>query len=149
MKVAQFAEVGVPHEVIECVEVDDPGPPAADEVVVEVIACPINPADLLIMEGRYAAIPPLPAVPGAEFVGQVLEIGAEVDGLAPGQRVITVVRENWVQKRKVKAAELIPVPQGVDTLQLAMLKANPATAYLMMKKYVDLAPGDWLIQDAA
>jgi NADPH:quinone reductase-like Zn-dependent oxidoreductase len=30
-----------------------------------------------------------------------------------------------------------------------MLKVNPATAYLMLKKYVKLQPGDWIIQDAA
>jgi trans-2-enoyl-CoA reductase len=63
--------------------------------------------------------------------------------------VIHLDRENWVQRKVAKANRLIKVPTGVDPLQLAMLKVNPPTAYLMMTKYVDLAPGDWLLQDAA
>ena len=36
-----------------------------------------------------------------------------------------------------------------DVLQLAMLKVNPATALMMLRNYVELQPGDWVIQDAA
>ena len=41
------------------------------------------------------------------------------------------------------------MPDDADPLQLAMLKVNPATAWMMLKDYVRLEPGDWLIQDAA
>ena len=43
----------------------------------------------------------------------------------------------------------MPLPNGVDPLQLAMMTVNPPTAYLMLKEFVDLQPGDWVIQNAA
>jgi NADPH:quinone reductase-like Zn-dependent oxidoreductase len=149
MKIAQFSAFGKPEDVLRCVEVDDVGAPAPDEAVLDVIAFPINPADLLTIEGRYAIRPPLPARLGAECVGQVIACGRDVRDLVEGDLVIPLDRENWVQRKKSKASQLVKVPRGVDPLQLAMLKVNPPTAHLMMTKYVALQPGDWLIQDAA
>ena len=60
MKAVQFDAFGPAHEAACCADLPDPGAPADDEVVVEVIAFPINPADLLTIEGKYAARPPLP-----------------------------------------------------------------------------------------
>ncbi len=150
MKAVQFDAFGPAHEAACCADVPDPGAPADDEVVVEVIAFPINPADLLTIEGKYAARPPLPYTPGAEAVGQISQTGAGVDGLASGDHVMLLSRENWAQKRKVKAAEVLKIQTQPDRLlQYAMLKVNPATAALMLREYVELESGDWLIQDAA
>jgi NADPH:quinone reductase-like Zn-dependent oxidoreductase len=149
MKIAQFSAFGRPDEVIECVEVAEPPAPHADEVALEVLAFPINPADLLGMEGRYASLPPLPAIPGAECVARVRAVGADVADVQVGDVVVPLDRENWVQRKVTKATRLIKLPAGVDPLQAAMLKVNPPTAWLMMTKYVDLAPGDWLLQTAA
>jgi len=139
MKQVRFGAFGTPHEVAECVEVADVGAPGPDEVVIEVEAFPINPADLLTMTGGYAVRPQLPATLGAEAVGQV----------AAGDRVISLARENWCQRRRLPAAQVLKMPADADLLQLAMLKVNPATALLMLRSYVELQPGDWLIQDAA
>jgi NADPH:quinone reductase-like Zn-dependent oxidoreductase len=149
MKVAQFSRFGAPEEVVECIEVDDPAPPNAGEVAFNVLAFPINPADLLTMEGRYAVRPALPARLGAECVARVSAVGDGVDGLREDDLVIPLDRDNWVQRKVARASRLIKVPAHADPLQLAMLKVNPPTAYLMMTKYVDLAPGDWLLQTAA
>ena len=149
MKVVEFNAFGAPHEVAAAIDVDEPGPPEAGEVVFDVEAFPINPADLLIIEGRYAAKPPLPARLGAECLGRISAVGSGVSHLAVGDRVVNLGRENWAQRKKVKAGDLIRVPDGADPLQLAMLKVNPPTALLMLGKYVDLAPGDWVIQNAA
>jgi trans-2-enoyl-CoA reductase len=149
MKRVEFAAFGPPHEVGACVEVPDVGGPGPGEVVVEVLAFPINPADLLTMTGNYAIRPPLPATLGAEAVGRIAEIGTGVQGLAPGDRVMILARDNWAQKRRLPAAAVLKVPADGDLLQLAMLKVNPATALLMLRRYVTLEPGDWVIQDAA
>jgi NADPH:quinone reductase-like Zn-dependent oxidoreductase len=149
MKIARFSSFGRPDAVIECVEVADLAPPKADEVALEVLAFPINPADLLTIEGLYAARPALPACPGAECVARVAAVGDAVAELRAGELVIPLDRENWVQRKVAKASRVIKVPAGVDPLQLAMLKVNPPTAYLMMTKYVSLAPGDWILQTAA
>jgi NADPH:quinone reductase-like Zn-dependent oxidoreductase len=86
---------------------------------------------------------------GSESVGRIAAVGAAVGHLQVGDRVINMDRDNWAQQRKVKAARAIKMPEGVDVLQLAMLKVNPATARLMLRDYVALQAGDWVIQDAA
>ena len=132
MKQVQFNAFGTPHEVAACVEAPDVGAPGPEEVVIEVLAFPINPADLLTMTGGYAIRPPLPATLGAECVGRIAAIGAGVRHLAVGDRVINLGRDNWCQRRKVPAAQALKVPGDADVLQLAMLKVNPATALLML-----------------
>lgn len=149
MKIAQFSRFGRPDEVVECIDADDPPAPGAGEVALDVLAFPINPADLLTLEGRYAVRPPLPARIGAECVARVRAIGEAVEDLRAGDLVIPLDRDNWVQRKVTKASRLIKAPAGVDPLQLAMLKVNPPTAYLMMTKFADLAQGDWLVQTAA
>src|SRR5262249_60482347 len=70
MKIARFSSFGRPDLVIECVDIAEPPAPQADEAALEVLAFPINPADLLTIEGMYAALPPLPATPGADSVAR-------------------------------------------------------------------------------
>jgi trans-2-enoyl-CoA reductase len=149
MKQVQFTAFGVPHEVAACVDVPDVGPPADGEVMVDIEAFPINPADLLTITGSYAVRPKLPATLGAEAAGRISARGAGVDDLAIGDRVIVLARDNWCQRRRVPAAQVLKVPPAADPLQAAMLKVNPATALLMLERYVALQPGDWVIQDAA
>ena len=149
MKVAQFASFGSPGKVIECVEVPNLNDPKDNEVLLDVLACPINPADVLNIEGRYGVIPDLPARLGAECVARVKKVGKAVNDYKEGDVVLPLDRENWVQQKIVLDKNLILLPNKVDPIQLSMLKVNPATAYLMLKKYVNLKEGDWLIQDAA
>ena len=149
MKIARFSTFGRPEAVIACVEAADPPAPKPDEVAIEVLAFPINPADLLTIEGLYASRPSLPAIPGAECVARVRAAGDAVEDLREGDLVIPLDRENWLQRKVAKASRVIKVPAGDDPLQLAMLKVNPPTAWLMMTKFVDLAPGEWLLQTAA
>ena len=149
MKQVRFEAFGPPHEVADCVEVADVGAPGPDEVVIEVEAFPINPADLLTITGGYAVRPKPPATLGAEAVGRVVAVGSDVRELAAGDRVISLARDNWCQRRRLSAAQVLQVPADADPLQLAMLKVNPATALLLLTSYVELQPGDWLIQDAA
>ena len=149
MKQLQLTAFGPPHEVVTCVEVAEVGPPAAGEVLVELLACSINPADLLIIEGRYAVRPPLPATLGIEGAGRVLAVGEGVRGLVRGDLVLSLARANWVERICVPAEQVIRMPADVDVRQLGMLKVNPATALMMLRDYVTLEVGDWVIQNAA
>ncbi|MGI9491581.1 MAG: zinc-dependent alcohol dehydrogenase family protein [Geminicoccaceae bacterium] len=149
MKQVQFTAFGVPKDVTVCVDVSDVGAPDDGDVVVDIDAFPINPADLLTISGGYAIKPDLPATLGAEGTGRITAIGGGVTDLEIGDQVIMLGRENWCQRRRVPAETVVKVPREADVLQLAMLKVNPATASLMLQNYVQLKPGDWLIQDAA
>jgi NADPH:quinone reductase-like Zn-dependent oxidoreductase len=91
----------------------------------------------------------LPATPGAECIGRVAAVGAGVTQLRPGDLVVNMQRENWVQRRRVRSEDAISVPAGLDLPQAAMLRINPATALLLLEDHVTLAPGDWVIQDVA
>src|ERR671935_621966 len=128
MKKIDITAYGSPEEVAHCVDVPDVGEPAAGEVVFDILAFPINPADVSFGRGTYRLRPPLPATPGAECVGRVAAVGAGVSHVKPGDLVINLQRENWAQRRRVKADDVIPVPGGVDLRQAAMLRINPATA---------------------
>ena len=149
MKRVDIFDYGVPEDVARCVEVPDVGAPGPHEVVFDVIAFPINPADIGFCRGGYRLRPPLPATPGAECVGRVVAVGEGVRHTKPGDLVINLARENWASRRRVKADDAVPVPSGLDLKQAAMLRINPPTALLLLSDIVDLKPGGWVIQNVA
>ena len=124
--------------------------PAEGEAVVEMRAAPINPADLNQIEGKYPIRPELPATPGFEGAGVVVDLGAKVTNVAVGDLVILPHNVGtWRDAVAVKADEMVVVPAGIEPVHAAMLKINPMTAWRLLHDYVDLRKGDWLIQNAA
>lgn len=150
MKQVLLERYGSPEEGVRCADVPDVGAPAAGEVVFDVLAFPINPADVWMCRGSYRLKPALPATPGAECIGRVTAVGAGVAHVKRGDLVINLQRENWAQQRRVQGDDVIPVPAGLPLRQAAMLRINPPTALLMLTDIVpDLKPGDWVIQNVA
>ncbi len=149
LKAAIYETHGIPAEVLRIVE--QPWPvPAPDEVVVKMVAAPINPADLNAIEGKYPIRPTLPATPGMEGAGMVVEVGSAVRDLELGALVILPHGlGTWREACAVPAEKLVVVPDGIEPIQAAMLKVNPITAWRMLHDFVSLQPGDWLIQNAA
>jgi mitochondrial enoyl-[acyl-carrier protein] reductase / trans-2-enoyl-CoA reductase len=124
--------------------------PALGEVIVKMRAAPINPADLNQIEGKYPVRAELPATPGFEGAGIIAEVGPNVTNVAVGALVILPHNVGtWRDAVAVKAGELVGVPAGIKPVDAAMLKINPMTAWRLLHDYVDLARGDWLIQNAA
>lgn len=148
MKQIQVNSFGQPSAVAKCVEVADVGAPAAWEVVVDIHAFPINAADLAMMAGRYGTLPKLPSTIGMEAVGVVSAVGKTVRHLAVGDRVVLLANNNWSERRKVPATTVHKVPEDISMLQLAMLKVNPGTAFLLLTHLGKLSPGDWVLQSA-
>ena len=140
---------GNPAEVLR-VETRPWPKPAADEVVVQIRAAPINPADLNAIEGKYPVRPELPATPGFEGAGVVVDLGSDVTGMTAGALVILPHNlGTWREAVAVKASELVAAPPEIEPVHAAMLKINPMTAWRLLHDYVDLKSGDWLIQNAA
>jgi len=138
-----------PHTLIKPVELDIPEL-AENQVLVEVLAAPINPSDLLTLTGDYGVLPDLPAVGGNEGVGRVAKVGSGVDQPAVGQIVLLPTGSGtWASHLIAAASELIALPGQADPQQLAMLTINPPTASLLLSGFVDLEAGDWVIQNAA
>jgi len=124
--------------------------PEPDEVVVEMRAAPINPADLNAIEGKYPGKREVPAVPGFEGSGIVSETGRNVSKLTVGSLVLLPHDiGTWREACAVEAEQLVIVPPEVDPVQAAMLKINPLTAWRLLHGYVELTASDWVIQNAA
>jgi len=146
---AVYTTYGNPPDVLH-VETRPWPTPTADEAVVKMRAAPINPADLNQIEGKYPVRPALPATPGFEGAGVVVELGANVKGLT--NDAVVILPHNvgtWRDAVAVKTEDLVVVPEGIEPAQAAMLKINPLTAWRLLHDYVDLKKGDWLIQNAA
>lgn len=151
MKAVQFSRFGPAVDVAELVEVPEPGPPGAGEVIVEPLAAPINPSEFLSFEGRFGAkAPKLPAFAGGEAVGRVAALGEGVAHLKIGDRVLTQYagRGSWRERILAKADGMFALPDEIGTPQLAMLAVNPATAWNMLNNFVRLQPGEWVLQNA-
>lgn len=142
-------EVGNPEQVVRVEQWELP-PLQPHQVLVEMKAAPINPADLNVLEGKYPFAPPPPCVVGNEGVGVVAECGAAVEDLQVGQPVIAPARVgSWCEAYVAAGSELVALPTGVPLEQAAMLAVNPPTAWRMLHDFVPLNPGDWVIQNAA
>ena len=149
IRVALYERHGNPTEVLRVTEQAWPEP-AADEVVVEMRAAPVNPADVNAIEGKYPVRPTLPATPGMEGAGVVVELGRAVRDLRIGDLVILPHDfGTWREACAVKAEKLVVAPPGIEPVQAAMLKVNPVTAWRMLHDFVSLGRGDWFIQNAA
>lgn len=147
MKVAHLVAHGAPPDVVKAVETETPQP-GPRQAVVKIMACGINPADLLGFEGRYPGPGPFPAPCGIEGAGIVESVG-EGSALSVGDHVISLTRANWAEKVLADDGALIRIPKTLSWRDAAQLKINPPTAKKMLTDYVDLKPGDWVIQNAA
>ncbi|MEH6524635.1 MAG: 2-enoyl thioester reductase domain-containing protein [Sneathiella sp.] len=147
MKKIEISRYGDPEEVVSCVEGPDIDAPNKDEVVFDVLAFPINPADVAFCQGNYRLKPPLPTTPGAECVGRIIAVGSDVNAVSIGDIVINLERENWAQQRRVKATSVIKLPSNINLTQAAMIRINPPTVRLLLQDIVTLSAGDWIIQN--
>ncbi|PYL32414.1 MAG: alcohol dehydrogenase [Verrucomicrobia bacterium] len=146
---AVYETHGNPAEVLH-VESQRWPTPGAGEVIVKMRAAPVNPADLNQIEGKYPVRAQLPATPGFEGAGIIADVDRDVTNVAAGALVILPHNiGTWRDAVAVKADELVVVPAGIKPVHAAMLKINPMTAWRLLHDYVDLARGDWLIQNAA
>ncbi len=142
-----FKSHGNPSDVLELEEIELP-PPNDGEVLLKIEAAPINPADLNFIEGNYGVKPPLPAHPGMECCATVLK--SRANKFKEGDTVFPLSRIGaWASHAITTSENLISLPPEIDPLQAAMLKVNPATAWLLLRHFTKLRKGDWVTLNAA
>ena len=140
-------EFGRPLEVLRLEDVKQ-AEPRVGEVRVRLLAATINPSDYGMIAGSYGRLRELPAVAGREGVGVVEAIGRGVTRVGVGARVRFPEAGAWQETACMPAANLLLVPADVPIEQAAFSFINSPTAYCLLQKMVDLAPGSWVVQNA-
>lgn len=149
MKCVRIQRTGPPAECAEVAEIARPEP-GPGEVLVRMAFSPVNPADLNFIEGTYGTKPELPAIPGMEGSGIVESSGPGAGHILPGTSVVPLrAGRCWAEYVICRADQLFLLPPGCDLRQAAMLRVNPATAWGLLHAAGPLAPGAWVVQNAA
>lgn len=116
------------------------------EVRIRVHACGINFPDVLLVQGKYQVRPPLPFFPGGEVAGTIAELGADVEGLAVGQRVMATIFWGGLAELAIAPARaVVPVPDQMDMLTASVFQGGHTTSYYALKQRACLKPGESLL----
>lgn len=128
MKAMRMERFGGP-EVLELKTVADPEP-GPGQVVVQLKAAGVNPADTYVRSGAYAFKPELPFTPGFDGAGVVETVGPGA-GLTPGDRVYVAFSPGgaYAEKILVDEARAHPLPENLSFQQGAAIGVAYATAH--------------------
>ncbi|MFA7322906.1 MAG: NADPH:quinone oxidoreductase family protein [Candidatus Nanopelagicales bacterium] len=144
MRAVVCEQYGPPSQ-LRIKELPDPvaGP---DDAVVGIRAAAINFPDLLIIENLYQVSVPVPFIPGSEFAGEVLSVGANVANVRPGDLVMGgSFVGSFAEQIAVPAASLKPIPSGLTLDQAAAFSVTYRTSYHALVTIGELQPDDWVV----
>ena len=120
--------------------------PGAGEVVVAVKAASVNFPDVLIIQNKYQFKPPLPFSPGSEFAGVVKEVGAGVQAVKPGDKVIAFSTYGaFAEEVKIEASRLLALPEKMDFLSGAAFLLAYGTSDHALRDRGALRAGETLL----
>jgi len=131
--------------VYQDVAVRAPGP---GEVRIGVRAAGVNFPDSLKAEGQHQIKPPLPWIPGSETGGVILETGAGVTGLKPGDRVMAVsdaTGGGFAQELIVDAQRVFHLPPAMSFEEAAAVPVVYGTSLYALKQRGELKAGETLL----
>ncbi|GEL05630.1 zinc-dependent alcohol dehydrogenase family protein [Rummeliibacillus stabekisii] len=147
-KCIKFYDFGSPKNVLK-VESKNIEPPKDHEVLVRMLARPINPSDLIPIRGSYSHRISLPNIPGYEGVGIVEEVGSLVSTNLIGKRVLPLRGEGtWQEFVKTSSEFAVPIPHFIDDFTASQMYINPITAWLVCTEALKLKPHDVLLVNA-
>jgi NADPH2:quinone reductase len=143
MKAVLCTRWGSPDD-LELADLPDPFA-GRGEAVVKVAAAALNFFDTLIIAGKYQHKPAFPFSPASEFAGEVESIGADVIGLAPGDRVMGAIGWNAAREKLVAPVDrLVKLPDGADLDRAAGLSVTYGTTLYALQNRAGLAAGETL-----
>lgn len=121
-----------------------------DGVRIRVRASSVNFADTLLIQGQYQERPPFPYSPGLEVAGDVLEVGAQVRAIRPGQRVAALVGYGGFAEQVVApAAAVLPIPDTLDYVTAAAFVVAYGTSHVALVHRARLQAGETLLVHGA
>ncbi|MCC5963137.1 MAG: NADPH:quinone oxidoreductase family protein [Rhodobacteraceae bacterium] len=120
--------------------------PGAGEVVIDVAACGLNFADLLMITGQYQDCPPVPFTMGMEVAGRIAALGAGVTGWKLGQRVMAFTGQGGLAEQVVCAASrCVSVPDAMPMADAAGFPIAYGTSHLALTHRAGLRAGERLL----
>lgn len=132
-------------DVLEWTRVPDPEP-KPDEVLIEVAASAVNRADVMQRMGFYPPPADAPPYPGLEVSGRITRLGADVPGLNAGDEVCALLAGGgYAERVAVPAAQVLPVPRGVDVVEAAGLPEVACTVWSNVFMLAGLRAGETLL----
>ena len=121
----------------------------AGEVLISVKATAINRADLLQRQGGYPPPPGASPILGLECAGDVIEVGANVDGFQAGDRVCALLAGGgYAEFASAPVGSVLPIPDGLDYEQAASLPEVYATAWINLYMEAGMVAGERAILHA-
>ncbi len=134
-------------QTLQWTEVPDPVA-RPGEVVVDVVASAVNRADTMQRQGQYPPPPGASEIIGLECSGRVAEVGEGVTGLAVGDEVCALLAGGgYAERVAVPAAQVMPVPPGVDLVDAGGLPEVACTVWSNIVMAGRLAAGEtFLVQ---
>lgn len=134
---------------LELRDVDSP-PLAPTQVRIRVAAAGVNFADTLFINGKYQEKVEPPLVPGMELAGTVIETGAQVAGVAVGDRVMAAVTGGaFAEEAVAEQTDVIRLPETLDFVTAAGFPVAYGTSHLGLKAKASLRPGEVLVVHGA
>ncbi len=114
--------------------------PQPGEVVVQVRAVPVNFVDLLVIEGKYQFLPPLPFSPGKGPAGVV--VASDDPALPIGTRVLAMAEHGGHAERvAVPSKNCFILPDEMDFVAAAAGSLVYDTAWFALRARARLEPG--------
>lgn len=153
MKAIRYYEFGEPASVLKLEDVPDPEI-KPNEVLVKITARSINPSDIYTIKGTYGIRPRLPAIPGNEASGVIVEAGSEVKNYQKGQRVTLMLGASgtsgtWKELIAVRPEFIIKTPNYLSDAESTTIFVNYLTAWILAFEELDLKEGEKLLMTAA
>ncbi|HEX7156449.1 MAG TPA: SRPBCC family protein [Burkholderiaceae bacterium] len=126
-------------------------PPGAGEVRIRQTAIGVNYIDVYIRTGLYEGFVEAGGIPGFEAAGTVIDVGAEVTHLLPGDRVgyACLPAGAYASSRTMPAAAVLRLPDHVDDEQAAALLLKGMTAEYSLFRLHRLQAGETVLVHAA
>ena len=146
MKAFRVTEFGTDPSVVE---IEDPAP-GPGEVLLDIHACGLNFADLLMAKGTYQDTPEPPFTLGMEVCGTVVAQGEGVSSPSVGTRIAVFGGQGGMAERGVFPAALCrAVPQGMSDEEAAGFMVAYGTSHLALTRRARLKPGETLLVTGA
>jgi NADPH:quinone reductase-like Zn-dependent oxidoreductase len=151
MRAAGITALGEPVEILEAQE---PAPPAAGEVLIDVATAGIGNWDELVRIGSWRVGGPPPMALGTEAAGNVAAVGSGVTGVREGDEVMThplPLRGNgtWAEKVLAPVATVAPRPPEASWEAAGAFPIPALTAAQALDEALEIESGDWVVINGA